>query len=64
MNPKQFQEKRVIGEIKIMGGGRLNPRPIEIDFPIEQVNEMAERFSPDKGEIPPYLFYSQVVGKN
>jgi len=39
-----------------MGGGRLNPKPIEIDFPIEQVNEIAEREAHAKEKYRPIYF--------
>jgi adenine-specific DNA methylase len=39
-----------------MGGDRLKQRPIEIDFPIEQVNEIAEREAHAKEKYRPIYF--------
>jgi len=34
----------------------MNPKPIEIDFPIEQVNEIAEREAHAKKKYRPIYF--------
>lgn len=39
-----------------MGGEGLKPKPIEIDFPIEQVNEIAEREAHAKEKYRPIYF--------